>query len=70
MSSFLDRAKHVQQKAACETTVHIRLDLLEGLIAEIVDLRDEVERRRAVSPESVAEIVARQGLAKKLGAGT
>jgi len=59
MSAFLDRAKSVQSKVAGETRVTIHLDLLEGLIAEIVELTDEVERRRAVSPESVAEIVGR-----------
>lgn len=71
--TMLERAKAVQLKVACETHAWVRLDLLEGLILEIETLNDEVERRRAVSPESVAEIVARHDkavTAKRLGAGT
>lgn len=70
--TFLERAKAVQLKTATETHCWVRLDLLEGLIAEIEALRDEVERRRIVSPESVAEITKRMGggvTAKRLGAG-
>jgi hypothetical protein len=44
MSEFLDRAREAQAKAAHEATLFIRLDLLEGLIADIELLRAEVQR--------------------------
>lgn len=44
MSEFLERAKAAQAKVAGETSVWIRLDLLEGLIGDIEALRKEVQR--------------------------
>lgn len=35
MSDALQRAKDVQHKVACETSVWIRLELLQAMIAEI-----------------------------------
>ena len=43
MSDVLNRARLIQQKTAAETSVWIRLDLLEGLIAEIERLQHKVD---------------------------
>ena len=50
MSDVLTRAKLIQQKASAETTVWIKLDLLEGLIAEIEALQHRVEVLSAEHP--------------------
>lgn len=57
---MLDRAKAVQAKAASEALVTIKLDLLEGLIAEIEALRSSA--RTPVKLGSIRDINARHQL--------
>lgn len=64
MSDFLDRAKAAQAKVANETTVVIRLDLLEGLIGEIETLRREVQRLQP-GPGRASIRAIREGLEAK-----
>lgn len=64
MSDFLDRAKAAQAKVASDTTVVIRLDLLEGLIGEIEALRGEV-RRLQPAPGRGSIRAIREGLELK-----
>lgn len=63
---ILERAKLVQAKTAAETSVWIRLDLLEGLIGEIETLRGEVRRLQPAPGGRPASIRAiREGLELK-----
>ena len=50
MSDILIRAKAKQQQCASTTDVWIRLDLLEGLIAEIEQLEHRIEVLSAEHP--------------------
>ena len=62
MSAILDRAKNIQAKVAAEAFVSIRLDLLEGLIAEIERLQAYERAHPATAPASVRDIHARHQL--------
>lgn len=59
--SILERAKAVQAKAASDCHVNVRLDLLEGLIAEVERLQAE-KARPATAIGSVADIRQRHQL--------
>jgi hypothetical protein len=60
--SVLDRAKALQLKVASETQFWVRLDLLEGLIAEIERLQTYERAHPATAPASVRDIHARHQL--------
>ncbi|MER9336465.1 hypothetical protein NKJ06_21135 [Mesorhizobium sp. M0293] len=64
MSEFLDRAKSVQAKTTAETSVWIRLDLLEGLIGDIEALRKQVQRLQP-GPNRGSIRAIREGLEAK-----
>jgi hypothetical protein len=64
MSEFLDRAKAAQAKVAGDTMVYIKLDLLEGLIADIEHLRREVQRLQPGPGKSSIRAI-REGLELK-----
>lgn len=61
MSDALNRAKLVQRKVANDTSVWLKLDLLEELIAEIETLQHRVDalsqQHRAHRAGNVADVV-------------
>lgn len=65
MSEILQRAKALQAKVASETSFWVKLDLFEGMIAEIETLRAEVRRMQPPAGGRTSIRAIREGLELK-----